>query len=424
MSPLTGDVAQAYGERFFLRHFEGDETGTSLLILDPRISALRGEESDVLDLGQLRHGDAMALEGQFAREARSAIRRHLWAKLIVEPGCVQPPMPIELHVHDQEIGLIDEEAGALGFWGAGLNAIRLRARGDEAPVLSPSGLPVEVHEVVRNRRTIGHLAVVKRIKALEAAVEGDDLDPAWDEDSVKRIAMMRDQAELVVTTDDWSDHTASPVFDWIAVFKSAREWDRVFADAEPPAHDMWVSNAGGETGLVIRAMRNRVRAILRQTFAVPEPAAVPAPDTARRGVGAVARMFGMLLPVATEEAPERGTRPSQSRGRRSARRQLISIEASRLLLTLDDGRQRQQVSFVVNGDGDFDVDLAVAVVGDDGARTQVSGQALDTEWERATDLGNGRARATGNVLQAATFTGPARRALLIEMNASSADASD
>lgn len=422
VAPLIGDIAQEYGERFFGRHFEGRETGTSLLVLDPRISVPRDAEFDEPDLGQLRHGDASALEIQFANEARRAIRRHLWPKLIVEPGYESPPMPIELRTHDQEIRLVEDNAGALEFWGAGLNAIRSRVRGDDAPVVSPSGLPIEVHDVVRNRKIIGHLAVVKRLKALEATLETDDLDPGRDEDFVQRIALMRDQAELVVTTDDWSDHTASPIFDWVAVFKSARDWDRTFADAEPPAHDMWVSNAGGETGLVIRAMRNRVRAILRETFAVPESASVHSPDGARRGVGAVARIFGMLLPTATENKLPPEPPSSQVGVRRSARRQLISVEAPRLIQTFEDGRQRQQITFLVNGTGDFVVDIAVSVVGDDGARTQVPVADLATKWDQAIDLGNGRARAVGNVSQTVAVTGPARRALLIEMNASAADA--
>ncbi|GAA2937909.1 hypothetical protein GCM10010458_22680 [Microbacterium luteolum] len=424
VTPLVGDVAQAYGERLFGHHFEGSDTGTSLLILDPRITVARDGDFNEPDLGQLRHGDPSALEIQFADEARRAIRRHLWPKLIVEPGSERPPMPVELRVHDSEIQIVADTVGALAFWGAGLNAIRSRVRGDEAPVMAPSGLPVEVHDVIRNRKTIGHLAVVKRMKALETVLIDDDLDPARDEESVQRIALMRDQAELVVTTDDWSDHTASPIFDWMAVFKSSREWDRTFAEAEPPAHDMWVSNAGGETGLVIRAMRNRVRAILRETFAIPEPTSIHTPDAARRGVGALARMFGMLLPSAVEEKRPSAPRANPGGARRDMRRQLITVEPPRLVQTLDDGRQRQQTTFSVNGSGEFLVDINVSVVGDDGARTPVPAEELAVSWEYAFDLGEGSARAVGDVTQNVTITGPARRALLIEMNASAIDAGD
>lgn len=421
VEPLIGEVAQAYGERFFARHFQGDETGTSLLILDPLISAPQ-EESGLSGQSQLQYGDPSVLEALFGREARRAIRRHLWPKLIAEPGSVEPPMDIELRVHDEDVRLVDDHLGTLGFWGAGLNAIRSRIRGGDAPVIAPSGLPVEVHDVVRNRKTIGHLAVVKRIKAIEPTIEEDDLDPGWDEGSVRRIALMRGQAELVVTTDDWSDHAASPVFDWVAVFKSAKDWDRTFADAEPPAHDMWVSSAGGETGLVIRAMRNKVRAILRESFNVPDPTSLENSDAARRGVGTVARMFGMLLPTAVEERTSSVRSPRV--GVRRGSTQLISVDGPRLVETLQDGRQRQQASFMVNGVGRFAVDVAVSLVGDDGARTRVPDEHLVATWDRAIDLGGGRASVEGGEWQTVTVTGPARRALLIEMNASVYNAGD
>lgn len=426
VEPLTGDIAQAYGERLFARAFEGDETGTSLLILDPRISIPRVVEFEESSDGQLRHGDPSILEELFTQEARRAIRRHLWPKLIAEPGCERPPMPIELRVHDREVSLVDENPGALEYWGAGLNAIRAHVRGDREPVLTPTGLPVEVREVTRYRQTIGCLAVVKRLKALESALDKDDLDPAQGDDSIQRIALMRDQAELVVTTDDWSDHAASPGFDWLAVFKSAREFDPTFADAEPPAHDMWVNSAGGETGLVVRAMRTRVRAILRETFAPPEPVALRSPDSSRGGVGVIARLFGALLPSAAEisETTHRGPRSPDAGRRRMGRREMISVEALRLLQTLDDGRQRQQATFRVNGEGEFVVEVAVSIVGDDGARTVLGADELDATWGGAISLDGARARATGNASHTVTITGPARRALRIELNASALDARD
>lgn len=425
VSPLVGDRARAYGERFFSRHFENDETGTSLLILDPRITVPRDPESEESDPRHRESGDVTVLEATFAAEAQRAVRQHLWPKLVVEPGRDIAPMPIEIRVHEQAIDISDTTTGAIAAWGAGLNAIRAHVSGVTTPATAPSGLPVDVTDVTRRGETIGHLAVVKRLRALEDAAPDDDLDPMREDGSVQRIALMRDQAELVVTTDDWSDHTASPVFDWVAVFKSAQDWDPVFADAEPPAHDMWVSNAGGETGLVIRAMRTRVRAILRDAFAVPDPAPIAIPDHARHGVGTVARMFGMLLPAATPDTSDQ--MPSRRTGRtggRRDRRQSMVVEAPRLLRTLQNGLQRQQISFSVSGTEEHVVEIMVSVVGDDGARSELPLTDLALEWSNGTDLGDGRARVPGEVLQSVALTGPPRRALRIEMNASPVDARD
>lgn len=423
--PLLGKRAQIYGERLFSRHFDETETGTSLLILDPKLTVPSKPDSDEPDLNLLRYGDPSALESTFAVEARRAVRQHLWPKLIPAPGASSSPMPITVQAHDHQVDVADIDSGAITSWGAALNAIRVHVDSPGTEVVAPSGLPVEVHDVTRHRQVIGHLAVVKRVKALEHESPDDDLDPLQEDGAVERIALMRDLAELVVTTEDWSDHTASPVFEWVAVFKSAPEWDHVFADAEPPAHDMWISNAGGETGLVIRAMRNRVRAILRETFAVPDPTAVAAPGAGRPGVSAVARMFGMLLPAAPGGASAGGSTrtPSRNDGRRE-RRQGMAVDAPRLLQTLPDGRQRQEVAFTINGSGDHTVDISVSIVGDDGARAELPLGDLELSWSDAVDLGHGRVVAAGGVPHKVVLTGPPRRALRIEMNARPADALD
>ncbi|MFC4138525.1 MULTISPECIES: hypothetical protein [unclassified Microbacterium] len=425
VEPLKGERARMFGERFFSRRFEGDETGTSLLILDPKITVPWNTDSDAPDVMLRRHGDSSSLEATFAAEARRAVRQHLWPKLVPEPGHNSPPMPISLRVHEDEVDILDLAAGAITSWGAGLNAIRTRVSGSDTQVVAPSGLPVEVHDVTRLGKTIGHLAVVKRMRALEGVAQDDDLDPTWEEGAVQRIALMRDQAELVVTTDDWSDHTASPVFDWLAVFKSASDWDSVFADAEPPAHDMWVSSAGGETGLVIRAMRNKVRAILRDVFAVPDSTSIVSPGDNHHGVRAVARMFGMLLPAVDQGAEDSDAVPKSLRsGGRRGRRQMMSVDAPRLLETLPDGRQRQKLTFSVSELGDHVVEVSVSVVGDDGARSELPPADLALDWSHGSDLGDGRAVVPGEIQQAVALTGPPRRALRIEMNARPVNARD
>lgn len=425
VSPVVGEKARAYGERFFARHFDGDETGTSLLILDPQLPVPTKVDSDEPDLELRRYGDHSALETAFAHEARRAVRQHLWPKLITAPGKVLPPMPIELLVGETQVDIADTMTGAIASWGAGLNAIRSHIVDPDSVVFAPSGLPVEVHEVTRLRQVIGHLAVVKRLSALEDATPEDDLDPRAEEAGTQRIALMRGVAELVVTTDDWSDHTSSPVFDWLAVFKSTEDWDHVFADAEPPAHDMWISNAGGETGLVVRAMRNRVRSLLRDIFAVPEPMTVTPLASARSGVSTVARMFGMLLPISSRTASEGGSVRAQPRsGGRRERRLPMSVTGPKLLETLPDGRQRQQVDFIVNGRGDQTVDISVSVVGDDGARAEIPAGDLEIAWSSGRELTRSTVRVQGDVSHSVTLTGPPRRALRIEMNASPADARD
>ncbi|WP_313366212.1 hypothetical protein [Microbacterium sp.] len=425
VSPIVGQRAREYGERFFARHFKEDETGTSLLILDPQVPVPTKWDSDEPDTELRQYGDRSALEAAFVKEARQAVRQHLWPKLIAAPGSSTPPMPIDLLVDDRQVDVADATTGAIASWGAGLNAIRAHILNPESKTFAPSGLPVEVHEVTRRGHVIGHLAVVRRLRALEGSAPEDDLDPVSEEGTIQRIALMRGLAELVVTTDDWSDHTASPVFDWLAVFKSTEDWDHVFADAEPPAHDMWISNAGGETGLVVRAMRNRVRSLLRDIFAVPEPVTVAPLDPSRSGVSGVARMFGMLLP--TTSGPVQGDASARTRPRSGGRRERrlpMSVAGPKLLETLPDGRQRQQVDFVVNGRGIHAIDISVSIVGDDGARSEVPSSELELAWSSGTALSANMVQVQGDAPHSVTLLGPPRRALRIEMNASPVDARD
>ncbi|MBF0817606.1 hypothetical protein E4U02_14460 [Microbacterium paludicola] len=426
VQPLVGVEAQRYGERFFARHFDADETGTSLLILDPRLPLPGTLGLDEPAPEDLRYGDPAKVEAEFVRQSRRAIRRHLWPKLIPAPWDDSCPMPISLKAHSAEVALIDEAPGAIDFWGAGLNAIRAHLHPGASAVESPSGIPVVVHDVHRYRDTIGYLAVVRRMPGVEQRHPDDDLDPAGGDDAPLRIALMRNQAELVVTTEDWSDFAPPPGFDWLAVFKSAKEWDRTYADAEPPAHDMWVSSAGGDAGLVIRHTRNKVRSLLRETFAVPEPEDAAEEERARLGVGTLARRLGVLLPVARADVPgaPNGASGGGAGGRRAARRQLVSIDAPYLVETLRDGRQRQRVEFEVKADGEALVRIEVFVIGDEGARELLSESQVEATWSDGRAVSGTEARVAGGVPQSVTISGPPRRALRIEMNARAIDAGD
>ena len=163
--------------------------------------------------------DATEMEQDFERRARHAIRANLWPKMITAPGDDEPPMALELTVSSRPIDLGVDQGGALLLWGAGLNAIRA-ARAGASEIRTPQGVPVEVIEILRNRKVIGHLALVRRIPAAESYLAFDDLDPAREDESrLLRIALMRGQAELVVTTVDWVRREAPVGTDWLAVFR-------------------------------------------------------------------------------------------------------------------------------------------------------------------------------------------------------------
>lgn len=413
--PLTGPEAEALGERLFKRGFGAGETGTSMLIIEPRLTpeSLGSTPADELPLTN----EDEDVVGEFAARARSAIRRHLWPKLIPIPGAIESPMDISLEAGDVTVPLVDEKPGAIELWGAGLNAIRSVRQRSATSITTPQGLPVNVVAVTRLQQTIGHLAIVRRVLALESPPNHDDLDPL-ENPTVARISLMRGQPELVVATVDWVAQSPLEGMDWLAVYKSTDDWDIIYARTEPPAHDAWVSSSGGEPGLVVRATKQRVTKAIREEM-YPEPVVVE-PEHRPVRIGALSRRFGYLVPspaVSPPSTPETsGGGSGRQRGQATGRNRL-QISTPRLVRTYEDGRQRQSVSFSVAGASASIVTLSVSVIGDEGAHESLNAGELDLEWRDALAVGAGKALVQGGQPASVEFTGVPRRALRIEMSA-------
>jgi hypothetical protein len=412
--PVIGADAEALGARLFQRGFGAAETGTSMLIIEPTLmpESLGSTPADELPLHK-HHEDVV---GEFAARARSAIRRHLWPKLIPIPGAVESPMDIALEAGGATVALVDEEPGSIELWGAGLNAIRSVRQGSKTLVTTPQGLPVNVVPVTRHQRTIGHLAIVRRIIAIESSANHDDLDPRQNP-AVMRIALMRGQPELIVGTVDWIAQSPLEGMDWLAVYKSSDDWDAVYARTEPPAHDAWVGSSGGEPGLVVKATKQRVSKAIRDEI-YPEPVVVQ-PEHRPVRTGALSRRFGYLIPSATVPAPTPGASGGGSGRQRShpVNRQRLDVASPRLLETREDGSQRQSVSFRVLGDSSSLVTLSVSVIGDEGAHESLNADELELEWRDAVVVGLGRALVAGGQWASVVFTGTPRRALRIDLSA-------
>jgi len=411
--PLVGEEAEALGNRFFSRGFNGDETGTSMLIIDADLSA-ESLGSDLATDEPKAIGEDWAIS-EFAARSRSAIRMHLWPKMIPRPGESSPPMDISLEVDGVEHELISDPLGALALWGAGINAIRSERGELPAPTLTPQGLRVHVYPVTRWRKVLGHLAVVQRIPALERQLEHDDLDPAHNP-AVSRIALMRGQAELIVSTVNWVAQSPMEGVDWLAVYKSADEWDATYARTEPPAHDAWIASSGGEEGLIVRMTRKRVESIIREAL-YPEPG-VAASERQPVHTGRLSRRFASLLParVEPEEQREGYERGSSPRGPRNSKVHSVEASPPRLVTTFDDGRQRQRIEFTVKSGGARSiVTLRVSLIGDEGVHEPLPADALDIIWHGAEAAGSSQAIVGPEGMPSVEFTAVGRRALRIDL---------
>lgn len=423
--PLTGDEAQSIGEQLFERRFLAGETGTSMLVLDPKIPT---EASDALvDDGQYNRamGSAEQLELLFAQEARSAIRRHLWPKLVEDPRTGAVPMAISLTIHGGGVDLLDSPKGALDLWGAGLTAIRMTRAGAPVTPVTPQGMHIEVREITRYRQVIGHLAYVPRVPSIEAQPLFDDLDPGRENSAVGRIMLMRGQAELVVTDEDWVDVAPPAGMDWLAVYKSADLWDAAYSEAEPPAHDMWVEGSS-EPGRLARTTRINVSRWLREKLSPVAGEGEPGVVTAQ--VGLLARRLSVMLPVAPSE-PSLGTTRAggaRSTGRRSVDG-AVDIESIRLIETLPDGRQHQRAVFTVRAWATrARVSLSVSSVGEDGLTESVPVDSLEVDWREVVGVGPNSSIATlePGARSIVDFVVPPRHAYRIALNLEEASDGD
>ncbi len=349
--------------------------------------------------------------------------------MVPAPGDTEPPMRLELRVDAQEIDLGEpEDGGVLRLWGTCLNAIRSARSGADPVTRSPYGLPVEVTEVTRYRKVIGHLAVVMRVPEIEQHVPNDDLDPALGDDArILRIALMRGQAELVVNTVDWIERDPGLGEDWLAVYKSADEFDQQYAEAEPPAHDDWVMDgSSSESSKIIRWTRRQVKRSINDLLNPRAEDVESAPTRISLSTGTLSRRLGgTMLPVQVPVLAAGGSEDSRA-GRRRAKsgpKWAVDAEPPRLVGTGPDGRQMQEIQFRASGPEPVArVKLSVSLLGgDEGLHEAVPPDQLETSWTDASGIGQDSAEVVIGRTASVRFVGAPRRALRVELSAGAVD---
>lgn len=203
VQPAVGNDAHDLGEELFERGFRGQETGTSIMILDPAF-------------------DDEGRDG-FVRETVGATARNLWPKMIPDQPSDRQ-MKVSIIEDGVPVDLSTDPAGQV-------RAARERCLNMVREVQSGGGVSedfVKVSEIRYLRRPeklLGHLAVTP-------------CPPVEDDEVVNSVTLMRNQAELVVCEKRY------PALEngrdtWVAVFKPVLEFDDVFAASEPPTHDAW-----------------------------------------------------------------------------------------------------------------------------------------------------------------------------------------
>lgn len=201
VEPLLGQEAEAAAHRLGLKPFGPDETGTTVVVIDPILDGLTTSEA----------ADYLA----------ESIAWHLWPKVIAT-GDRAPAMRFSVTCDGVEHAVPDpREARPLDMFVAAYEAMT-----------GPDGAELECKSP---KRYLGRLGLVKRIiPPLEPTRASRMLGI---EDLVHHVCLMR-PAELVVTYVS-GPKPPSENQGYAGVFRADETMDEIYAKAEPPTHDAW-----------------------------------------------------------------------------------------------------------------------------------------------------------------------------------------
>ena len=229
VDPVVGSEARGLADQIFVRGFEGDARGTSLLVISP-------EFGEVEEEGAVRPRTPR----EYAQALSDAAMANLWPKLVHDPG--RPSMSVKVFFEDEDLspGPVEHDP-LLSHFAKSLSIVRALQRGEEPPLSIMS----EHWPIIDGRRgpdrPIGHLAVTRDPETAEILERLKQLVPGEEAQKGRHLSLMR-HPELVVKYRPGRE-SAQEGYGWAAVFKPVEEMDDAFADAEPPAHDDWLPEA-------------------------------------------------------------------------------------------------------------------------------------------------------------------------------------
>ncbi|MEU7056286.1 hypothetical protein [Streptomyces sp. NPDC046197] len=255
VEPLVGRDAEAAAQRLGLKPFGPQETGTTVIVIDPSLDGLEAPEAaDYL-------GDVIAW--------------HLWPKMISTAGN-PPAMRFSVTCNGIEHPVPDPRT---------TRPLNMFVAAYEAMV-GPEGSNLEC---LKPKRHLGRLGLVKRIMPpLEPTRASRMVDV---EDLIHHVCLMR-PAELVVT---YHPGPKPPSINqgYAGVFRADDEMDDIYAKAEPPTHDAWnpQSLERPESTFVHTTFR-RINEALDRLLSL---SGVARPGASNVALGAASSMFSGLV---------------------------------------------------------------------------------------------------------------------------------
>ncbi|MEX5305196.1 hypothetical protein RF644_05500 [Kocuria sp. CPCC 205258] len=287
MEPLVGDEAEDMAARLGMKRFAAEETGTTVVVIDPNVSGL-----EPADLG---------------RYLAETICWQLWPKML---GRADGSVPMEFRVCSD--GIDYEVPDPRKFRPLNLFVKAYEAMSGDAGEELWCGNP---------KRLLGRIGVAKKpMVGLEPTRASETVDI---ENMVHHVCLMR-PAELVVTYHK-GPKPQSENFGYAGVFRADEDLDQVFAAAEPPTHDAWhPSMLEKPDSTYVRTTFTRISEILNRRFG---ESTVVGSSRNTFSLGAASSVFADLMPGAwgtggasariEEDSPRRGPGSSQGAGPRA-----------------------------------------------------------------------------------------------------------
>ena len=201
VEPLVGQEAEATARRLGLAPFGPQETGTTVVVIDPNLDELEPAAA----------ADYLA----------ETITWHLWPKMI-STGAEPPAMRFSVTCDGVRHPVPDpRETRPLNLFVAA-----------HAAMSSPEGMDLRC---LKPKRHLGRLGLVKRIMLPLTPTRASSMLDI--EELVHHVCLMR-PAELVVTYHA-GPKPPSENQGYAGVFRADEAMDEIYARAEPPTHDAW-----------------------------------------------------------------------------------------------------------------------------------------------------------------------------------------
>lgn len=318
--PLRGEAAAALGEAIFDTHFGDEETGTSILILDPVISFVPTDvDGDgIPDLIEKIPARTKDHSQQLISIITDAIAKNAWPKAIpYDNDPEHSPMAIAVYQDMKELDTLQLIRGRYARYADSLIKVREAQKDQEGTLFSerpprilreetypikirPSRSSIANQDAYLGNRTdnvVGHLHMVACLRA------PGQIDLPYTSNA---LCLMRNNAELVVQYDALAEFE-NPDIQWHGIFKPVAETDRHFRATEPSTHDNW-NPSSAESEVSNDLVRRALTSVRRKAREFLSEHKTPVRES-QRSVRAVANSLRSFVPFG-ETPDESGTRVS------------------------------------------------------------------------------------------------------------------